>query len=368
MNSTAPRLWPWLPALRLDAWLLALLAVLMGVGLLVLYSAGEQDIGLVWRQGVRLAVGLLVLLVAAHLPPRVLQVWAPWLFVLAVLMLAATVVFGVGRGAQRWLDLGLVRFQPSEAMKLALPLMLATFMARRPLPPGWLDSLIALVLIALPVFLILIQPDLGTAVLVAASGLILLFLAGLRWRLIGFMALGLAAAMPLLWMNLHTYQQNRVLTFLNPERDPLGQGWNIIQSKIAVGSGGLGGKGWQASSQSHLEFLPEPHTDFIFSVLAEEFGFIGVVGVLVLYAAIILRSLYMASRCRDIFGRLLAGSVAVMFFLYAAVNIAMVSGLLPVVGVPLPLVSYGGTSAVTLLAGFGLIMGLHSRRRFMDRA
>jgi rod shape determining protein RodA len=169
-------------------------------------------------------------------------------------------------------------------------------------------------------------------------------------------------------MNLHTYQQNRVLTFLNPERDPLGQGWNIIQSKIAVGSGGLGGKGWQASSQSHLEFLPEPHTDFIFSVLAEEFGFIGVVGVLVLYAAIILRSLYMASRCRDIFGRLLAGSVAVMFFLYAAVNIAMVSGLLPVVGVPLPLVSYGGTSAVTLLAGFGLIMGLHSRRRFMDRA
>lgn len=366
MAAPGSRIIPWWPAWRLDGWLLAMLGALMVAGLFVLYSAGEQDIGLVWRQSVRLAVGVLVLAMMAHLPPRFLQVWAPWLFVVAILLLAATALFGVGRGAQRWLDLGFIRFQPSEAMKLALPLMLATFLARRPLPPGWADSLIALLLIAVPVLLIVTQPDLGTAVLVAASGLILLFLAGLRWRLIGLMAVALAAALPLPWINLHTYQQNRVLTFLNPERDPLGQGWNIIQSKIAVGSGGLTGKGWQASSQSHLEFLPEPHTDFIFSVLAEEFGFVGVVGVLALYAAIILRSLYMASRCRDSFGRLLAGSVAVMFFLYAAVNIAMVSGLLPVVGVPLPLVSYGGTSAVTLLAGFGLIMGLYSRRRFMD--
>ncbi len=366
MAATAPRITPWMPAWRIDGLLLALLILLMGLGLLVLYSAGEQDIGLVWRQGVRLLMGLMVLVVMAHLPPRFLQVWAPWLFVLALIMLAATMFFGVGRGAQRWLDLGLVRFQPSEAMKLALPLMLATFLARRPVPPRWTDSLLALVMIALPVLLIVVQPDLGTAILVAASGLILLFLAGLRWRLIGLMALGLAAALPLLWMNLHAYQQNRVLTFLNPERDPLGEGWNIIQSKIAVGSGGLAGKGWQASSQSHLEFLPEPHTDFIFSVLAEEFGFAGVVGALALYAAIILRALYLASRCRDGFGRLLAGTIAMMFFLYAAVNIAMVSGLLPVVGVPLPLVSYGGTSAVTLLAGFGLIMGLYTRRRFMD--
>ncbi|MFW5815962.1 MAG: rod shape-determining protein RodA [Wenzhouxiangella sp.] len=366
MAAVGPRIVPWRPAWRLDGVLLALLLALMGLGLLVLYSAGEQDIGLVWRQGVRLAMGLLVLVVMAHLPPRFLQVWAPWLFVLALLLLAATLLFGVGRGAQRWLDLGLVRFQPSEAMKLALPLMLATFLARRALPPGWKDSLIALALIGVPAALIVAQPDLGTAVLVAASGLVLLFLAGLGWRLIGLMTLVVAAALPLLWVNLHAYQQNRVLTFLNPERDPLGQGWNIIQSKIAVGSGGLAGKGWQESSQSHLEFLPEPHTDFIFSVLAEEFGFIGVVVVIALYAAIILRSLHMASRCRDSFGRLLAGSVATMFFLYAAVNIAMVSGLLPVVGVPLPLVSYGGTSAVTLLAGFGLIMGLHSRRRFMD--
>ncbi len=363
----APAL-PWFPTLRLDGWLLALLLLLMGAGLFVLYSAGEQDIGLVWRQAVRLGLGLGALLVMAHLPPRFLQIWAPWLFMLALLLLVATAFFGVGRGAQRWLDLGVLRFQPAEAMKLALPLMLASLMARRPLPPGWVDSAVALCLILVPVALIVNQPDLGTAVLVAASGLGLLFLAGLRWRLIFLMAGAVAAALPLAWVNLHGYQQNRVLTFLNPERDPLGEGWNIIQSKIAVGSGGLTGKGWQASSQSHLEFLPEPHTDFIFSVLAEEFGFLGVVALLVLYAAIILRAVYMASRCRDSFGRLLAGSVALMFFLYTAVNVAMVSGLLPVVGVPLPLVSYGGTSAVTLLAGFGLIMGLYSRRRFMDGA
>ena len=359
---------PWLPAWRLDGVLLTLLLALMTIGLVVLYSAGEQNLGLVWRQVIRLGVGLGALVVMAHLPPRFLQVWAPWLFALALLLLIATVFVGVGRGAQRWLDLGFIRFQPAEAMKLALPLMLAAFLAKRPLPPRWMHTGLALILIALPVMLIVSQPDLGTAVLVAASGLGLLFLAGLRWRLIALMGLGLAAALPLLWVNLHAYQQSRVLTFLNPERDPLGQGWNIIQSKIAVGSGGLTGKGWQASSQSHLEFLPEPHTDFIFSVLAEEFGFAGVVAVLGLYAAIILRALFMASRCRDAFGRLLAGSVALMFFLYVAVNVAMVSGLLPVVGVPLPLVSYGGTSAVTLLAGFGLIMGLYSRRRFMDGA
>ena len=365
MAATMPRRWLAMPVLRLDGGLLLLLALLMGFGLMVLYSASEQNLGLVWRQAVRLGLGVAVMLVLAHLPPRLLQLWAPWLFIVALLLLVATALFGVGRGAQRWLDLGVVRFQPAEAMKLALPLMLAALYARRPLPPGWIDSAIGLVLIALPVGLIVAQPDLGTAVLVAASGLGLMFLAGLRWRLIGLMAAIVAAALPFLWMKLHAYQQNRVLTFLNPERDPLGQGWNIIQSKIAVGSGGLTGKGWLASTQSHLEFLPEPHTDFIFSVLAEEFGLIGVVAVLALYGAIILRALVLASRCRDSFGRLLAGTVVLMFFLYVAVNVAMVSGLLPVVGVPLPLVSYGGTSAVTLLAGFGLIMGLYSRRRFM---
>lgn len=352
--------------LRLDAWLLGLLLALMGAGLAVLYSASEQNLGMVWQQAARLGVGLFVLLVIAHLPPRLLQVWAPWLFLLSLGLLLATAFVGVGRGAHRWLDLGFIRFQPAEAMKLALPLMLAAWFARRPLPPGWRDTALGLVLIAVPTGLIAGQPDLGTAVLVAASGMVLLFLAGLRWRLIIAMAVTLIASLPLVWVNMHSYQQNRVLTFLNAERDPLGQGWNIIQSKIAVGSGGMFGKGWQASTQSHLEFLPEPHTDFIFSVLAEEFGFLGVLAMLGLYGLVTLRALYMASCCRDAFGRLLAATVVTMFFLYMVVNVAMVSGLVPVVGVPLPLVSFGGTSAVTILAGFGLVMGLYSRRRFMD--
>ncbi|MFU8831067.1 MAG: rod shape-determining protein RodA [Wenzhouxiangella sp.] len=355
----------WLLRWRLDPVLTGLILVLMSVGLVVLYSAAEQDIGTVWKQGVRLGMGLVIMLVLVQVPPRFLQVWAPWLYVAAVLLLVAVWMFGVGRGAQRWLDLGVVRFQPAEAMKLALPLMLAALLARRPLPPGWIDLLAGVVLIVLPVGLIMMQPDLGTSVLVAASGLCILFLAGLRWRLIIAMTVAVAAALPLMWLNLHAYQKHRIMTFLNPESDPLGQGWNIIQSKIAVGSGGLTGKGWTEGSQSHLEFLPEPHTDFIFSVLAEEFGFVGVIAVLILYAAIILRGLYLASRCRDSFARLLAGAMVFMFFLYLAVNVGMVSGLLPVVGVPLPLVSYGGTSAVTLLAGFGLVMGLYSRRRFM---
>lgn len=366
MNAVLPNPFSGLlPRWRIDPWLLIMLLVLMVLGAMVLYSATEQNAGMVWRQSVRLAMGLAALVLLAHLPPRLLRLWAPWLFLIALAMLVAVLLFGVGRGAQRWLDLGVVRFQPSEAMKLALPLMLALLFDRRPLPPNWRTLLMAAVVIALPVALIVMQPDLGTSVLVGASGLCMLFLAGLRWRLILAMLAALAAAAPLLWLNLHQYQRHRILTFLNPESDPLGQGWNIIQSKIAVGSGGLTGKGWLAGSQSHLEFLPEPHTDFIFSVLAEEFGFVGVAIMLVLYAAIIGRGMFMASQCRDSFGRLLAGTLVFMFFLYVAVNIGMISGLLPVVGVPLPLVSYGGTSAVTLLAGFGIVMGLYSRRRFM---
>ncbi len=351
--------------LRIDPWLSGLLVVLIVFGSLVLYSAAEQSMALVWRQWIRLGLGLAVMLVAAQIPPRLLKAWAPALFAGAMLMLVAVEFFGVGRGAQRWLDLGLLRFQPSEAMKLALPLALAAMLARVNLPPDWRFVLAAVALIAAPVGLIVIQPDLGTAVLVGMSGGCVLFLAGLSWRLIITLVTALAAAAPLIWLNLHEYQQDRIRTFLDPETDPLGEGWNIIQSKIAVGSGGLSGKGWLAGSQSHLEFLPEPHTDFIFSVLAEEFGFIGVSAVLVLYGAIILRGMYLASHCRDAFGRLLAGAMVFMFFVYVAVNVGMVSGALPIVGVPLPLVSYGGTSAVTLLAGFGLVMGLYSRRRFM---
>src|SRR5690554_2625731 len=343
-----------------------MLLTLMAFGMLVLYSAAEQSTTVVGRQALRFALGLGVMLVLAQLPPRLLKAWAPWLYLLALLMLIAVALFGVGRGAHRWLDLGLVRFQPSEAMKLALPLILAAVVGRSSLPPNWRTLLIAGVLIAVPVGLIVEQPDLGTAVLVGASGLCLLFLAGLRWRLIFSLAAGLTAAAPLFWMNLHGYQRERVLTFLNPERDPLGEGWNIIQSKIAIGSGGLSGKGWLEGSQSYLEFLPEPHTDFIFSVLAEEFGFIGVAVVLILYAAIIVRGMFLASRSHDVFARVFSGTLVFMFFVYLAVNVGMVTGALPVVGVPLPLFSYGGTSAVTLLAAFGLVMGLYSRRRLMS--
>jgi len=351
--------------LRLDPWLIGLLLALMAFGSLVLYSAGEQSPALVWRQWVRLSLGLVVMLFVAQLPPRLLKAWAPALFAAALLMLVAVAFFGVGRGAQRWLDLGLLRFQPSEAMKLALPLALAALLHRKPLPPDWRTVLASAALVAVPVGLIVVQPDLGTAVLVGLSGACVLFLAGLRWRLIFGVGAALAAAAPLIWLNLHEYQRDRIRTFIDPESDPLGEGWNIIQSKIAVGSGGLSGKGWLEGSQSHLEFLPEPHTDFIFAVLAEEFGFVGVLAVLMLYGAIILRGMFLAGQCRGAFGRLLAGAMVFMFFVYLAVNVGMVSGVLPVVGVPLPLISYGGTSAVTLLAGFGLVMGLYSRRRFM---
>lgn len=366
MNAVlGARLHRWFPVLRIDPWLTGLLLILMVVGLAVLYSASEQDIALVGRQAARFGAGLAVLFVASQVSPQMLRAWTPWLYIAGVLMLLAVWQFGVGRGAQRWLDLGLFRFQPSEIMKLAIPLALAAWLHRRPLPPGWIDLGVCALLIALPVLLIAQQPDLGTAMLVTAGGLAVLFLAGLKWRVILLLVAAVAAALPVLWMNLLDYQRNRVLSFLNPESDPLGHGWNIIQSKIAVGSGGLSGKGWLAGSQSHLEFLPEPHTDFIFAVLAEEFGFIGVIAVLALYAAIILRGLHLAGQMRDVFARVLSGSLVFLFFIYVAVNAAMVTGVLPVVGVPLPLISYGGTSAATLLAGFGIIMGLYSRRRFM---
>ncbi len=353
------------PRPRIDPVLTGLLVAVMAIGLAVIYSASDQDTGTVIRQLVRYGAGFAVLLLATQVPANVYRSWAPWVYFIGLLLLVAVLFAGVGRGAQRWLDLGIVRFQPAEIMKLAVPMMMAAWLHARPLPPGLFSIGGALALMAVPVLLIARQPDLGTAVLVGAGGLGVLFLAGLRKRYIFGMAVALLAAIPAVWVNLLDYQKNRVITFLNPESDPLGQGWNIIQSKIAVGSGGLTGKGWLAGSQSHLEFLPEPHTDFAFSVLAEEFGFVGVVVVLGLYLAIISRALFLAGQCRDSFSRMFCGGLVVLFFLYVAVNAGMVSGLLPVVGVPLPLISYGGTSAVTILAGFGIIMGLYSRRRFM---
>jgi rod shape determining protein RodA len=282
-----------------------------------------------------------------------------------VLLLIATWLVGVGKGANRWLDFGVIRFQPSEIMKLAVPMMIAWFFHPLSLPPSLRATLVAFFLLLIPALLIARQPDLGTALLIGVSGCITIFLAGLRWRyILGLGALAAAAA-PALWYVMHEYQRNRVRTFLNPESDPLGSGWNIIQSKIAVGSGGLFGKGWLNGTQSRLEFIPERHTDFILAVLAEEWGLIGVAVLLLLYVVITGRSSYIAGTAKDTYSRLLAGSLAYTFFVYVVVNSGMVSGVLPVVGVPLPLISYGGTSIVTLLAGFGILMSVHGHRNFI---
>jgi len=350
---------------RLDPLLCVLLLVLMIVGLGILYSASDSNLGTVWRQATRLGLGMVLMVVASQITPAWYRRWAPWLYALGIALLVAVLMFGVGRGASRWLDLGVIRFQPSEMMKIAVPLTMAGWLHRKPLPPGFKDFLACALFIAVPALLIASQPDLGTSLLVASGGAMVLFLSGVRWRWIFAGVAAGAAAAPVMWTLLHDYQRNRVLTFIDPESDPLGQGWNIIQSKIAVGTGGLTGRGWLDSTQSRLEFLPEPHTDFILSVIAEEFGFVGIAGLFVLYAAILLRAVYLASRARDAFGRMLGTSLVFLFFVYLLVNAGMISGVLPVVGVPLPLISYGGTSAATLLAGFGIIMSLYSRRKML---
>ena len=350
---------------RLDPLLCGLLLALILLGLAVLYSATDADFGLVWRQGLRLGMGLAVMTLASQVPPAWYRRWAPWIYLTGLLSLVAVLFFGVGRGASRWLDFGFMRFQPAEIMKIAVPLMLAAWLHKKPLPPRLGDFMACALFIAVPTVLIAGQPDLGTSLLIAAGGGMVLFVSGVRWRWMLAAAAAVIAALPLLWAVLHDYQRNRVLTFLDPESDPLGQGWNIIQSKIAVGTGGLTGRGWLDSTQSRLEFLPEPHTDFILSVLAEEFGFIGVAVLMLLYAAIMLRAVFLASRARDPFGRMLGASLVFLFFVYLLVNASMISGVMPVVGVPLPLVSYGGTSAATLLAGFGIIMSLYSRRKML---
>jgi rod shape determining protein RodA len=357
-----------LAGLKLDGPLLAALALIAAFGLAVLWSASSQDSGLLWRQVVRLGIGFVVLVAVAQIPPKVLRLWSPWLFLAGLALLFAVLVAGdFGKGAQRWLDLGFVRFQPSEIMKLAVPMMAAWYLHNRPLPPRFRELCMLLVLVIVPAVLIVQQPDLGTALLVASSGLLVILLGGLRLRLILLLG-GLAAALaPVLWYFMHDYQRRRVLTFFNPESDPLGAGYHIIQSKIAIGSGGLFGKGWGNGSQAQLEFLPERSTDFIFAVLGEEFGLIGLVLLLVGYLFVIARGLYIALQAQDTFGRLLAGSISLTFFVYIFVNTGMVTGLLPVVGVPLPLVSYGGTSMVTLMAGFGILMSINGHRNLLTR-
>jgi len=354
--------------LHMDALLLFGILLLTITGLAVLYSAGDQSMQLINRQTTRLLLAFMVLLILSHVPSTALRFWSPWLYGLGVVLLVMVLVAGdVGKGAQRWLDLGFIRFQPSEMMKLATPMMVAWFLSERHLPPSHKNLLIAAILMLIPTLLIAKQPDLGTALLIFAAGFFVIFLAGMSWRLLFAMAVSGAALLPAIWHFMHDYQRSRVLTFLNPENDPLGAGYHIIQSKIAIGSGGVYGRGWLNGSQSHLDFLPEQSTDFIFAVFAEEFGLIGGILLLTLYAFIILRGLMIASLAQDTYGRLLGGSLSLTFFVYLFVNVGMVSGILPVVGVPLPLISYGGTSMVTLMAGFGMLMSINSHRRLWSK-
>ena len=352
---------------HIDTPLLLGLLALMGFGLMVLYSASGQSQAMIQAQLVRLGVALAVMIIFAQISPQTFKRWGLPLFVVGLLMLVAVLLVGeVGKGAQRWLNLGFIRFQPSEIMKIAVPLAIAWFISSHSLPPRLWRLLVGFVMCLIPTLLIAKQPDLGTALLIATSGVMVLFLAGMSWRLIALIATLISALLPVMWFFvMHDYQKRRVLTFLNPETDPLGAGYHIIQSKIAIGSGGLQGKGWLQGTQSQLEFLPERHTDFIFSVLSEEFGLMGVTVLISLYLFVIGRCLLIATRAQDNFSKLVAGSVTMTFFVYIFVNIGMVSGLLPVVGVPLPLISYGGTSMVTLLAAFGILMSIGTHKRML---
>jgi rod shape determining protein RodA len=354
--------------LKLDGPLLAGLLVICAFGMVVLWSAGGQDPGLLTRQLVRLAVALGVMVLVAQVPPKYMRLWSPWIFLMGVALLGTVLVGGdIGTGAQRWLDLGLVRFQPSEIMKLAVPMMAAWYLHDRPLPPRFLELLIVVALVVVPAVMIAMQPDLGTALLVASAGILVVLLGGLRARLILGMGAVAVALAPVLWHFMHDYQRRRVLTFLNPESDPLGAGYHIIQSKIAIGSGGLFGKGWLNGTQAQLDFLPERSTDFIFAVLGEEFGLLGQAMLIIAYLFVVGRGLYIATQAQDTFTRLLAGSISLTFFVYVFVNTGMVTGLLPVVGIPLPLISYGGTSMVTLMTGFGILMSVNGHRNLLAR-
>lgn len=351
--------------IHIDPILLLGLLALSVYGLVVLYSASGHSQFMVKRQVVFFGMAYLAMFAVAQVNLMFLERYAFWFYGFGIILLVLVLVVGVGaKGAQRWLSLGFVRFQPSEILKLAVPICVASFFSARILPPRFSHIVICLVFILLPAALIVKQPDLGTAILVATSGLIGLFLAGLPWRyIIGTVAAVAAAAWPMWHFVMHDYQKRRVLTLLDPEADRLGAGWNIIQSKTAIGSGGWEGKGWMNGTQSQLDFLPESHTDFIIAVLAEEFGMMGVLLLLAGYFFVISRGLWIAVTAQSTFSRILAGSITLTFMVYVFVNIGMVSGLLPVVGVPLPLVSLGGTSLISLMLGFGLLMAVATERK-----
>lgn len=352
---------------HLDRLLLYALLILAGISLAMVYSATARNLGATGGHALRLLLGFGLLFVVAQVRPENLERWAPVLFGIGIVLIVAVLGLGViGKGAQRWLSFGALRFQPSEIMKLAVPMMLAWVFAREGLPPRSWRVALALVVVAIPTAIIAKQPDLGTAALVFAGGIAVVFLAGLSWRLIVPALLVAVATLPFAWHYLHDYQKQRVLTLFDPQSDPLGRGYHTIQSMIAVGSGGFYGKGWLNSSQAHLDYLPESHTDFIFAVYAEEFGLIGSVLLLGLYGVIAARCLWIAYLAQDTFSRLLAGGLALAFFIHFFINMGMVVGILPVVGIPLPILSYGGTSVVMTLAAFGVLMSIHTHRKIVE--
>lgn len=352
--------------IHIDIPLLIGILLLLSLGLFILYSASSGNIKIVQNQVMHLALALGVMFFFAQIPPIVYQRWAVWLYIAGIILLIAVLLVGhTGKGAERWLNLGIIRFQPSEIMKLALPMFLAWHFHKIHLPLTYKTIIFAFIIILLPSMLAAKQPDLSTAFLLIISGCSVLFLAGLSLRFIST-TLGISALFaPVLWFFMHDYQKKRIFTFLNPERDPLGAGYHIIQSKIAIGSGGLFGKGWLNGTQTHLNFLPEHPTDFIFAVCGEELGFIGSVTLIVFYMIIVLRGLYITINAQDTFSRLLAGSLTFTFFVSFFTNMGMVTGILPVMGLPLPLVSYGGSSMVTLMASFGILMSIQTHRKLL---
>ncbi|MFT7229146.1 MAG: rod shape determining protein RodA [Methylophilaceae bacterium] len=351
---------------HIDSILMCSILFTLMIGLFILYSASGESIGRVSAQLINIVIAMSILWLVANVQPQFMERMALPLYLLGILLLIGVALFGnISHGARRWLDLGIVNLQPSELMRIAVPMMLAWFFSQRGASLRVTDFIIAFIILLLPVFFILKQPDLGTSLLVFASGLFVIFLAGLSWRIIIVGVVAAGALMPMFWSMLHDYQRRRIRILIDPTQDPLGAGYHIIQSTIAQGSGGLTGKGWLNGTQSQLDFLPERTTDFIFSVFSEEFGMVGNVLLLLLFSLIIARGLYIASQAQNTFSRLLAGSITLTFFIYIFVNIGMVSGILPVVGVPLPLISYGGTSMVAILLGFGILMSIHTHKKLV---
>ncbi len=357
-----------LQVIHLDIPLLIGIITLVTFGFFILYSASNQQMSMVIQEIMHIGLAAIVMFVLAQIPPRAYQRWSPFIFSLGVFLLLVVLIVGrIDKGAQRWINLGFLRFQPSELMKIAIPMMLAWYFSQRPLPPKLKQIGFASLLIIIPALLAAKEPDLGTAIVLILSGFCVFLFAGIGWKLITTLFAFILASAPIIWHFLHSYQRDRILTFFNPERDPLGKGYHIIQSKIAIGSGGIFGKGWLMGTQSHLHFLPEHATDFIFAVSGEEFGFFGSIFLILIYIFITACCMRIAYQAQDTYTRLLAGSLGLMFFISVFVNIGMVTGILPVVGLPLPLISYGGSSMITLMASFGILMSIQTHRKLWSQ-